>query len=91
MFLVISYDIVDDKKRNELAKLLENHGIRVQKSVFECQLDEKRYLKLKEQIEKKIDMKEDSVRYYYLCKKCIERIEISGWGTVSQEEDFIII
>ncbi|MBW1973230.1 MAG: CRISPR-associated endonuclease Cas2 [Deltaproteobacteria bacterium] len=90
-YIVISYDIVDDKKRNRVAKILLDYGRRVQKSVFECRVGEKEYLKIKERIEKTIDMNEDSVRYYFLCAKCQENIDISGWGTVTEDEETIIV
>jgi len=91
MYIVISYDIVDDKKRLRVAKLLKNYGERVQKSVFECRVDEKRYLEIKGKLEKIIDMENDSVRYYSLCQKCIGNIQISGWGTVLEDDDVIIV
>lgn len=91
MYIVVSYDIVDDKKRLRVAKLLKNYGERVQKSVFECRVDEKRYLEIKGKLEKIIDMENDSVRYYLLCQRCIGNIEISGWGTVLEDDDVIII
>ena len=66
MFVVVAYDIVDNSKRNRLAKILCNFGRRVQKSVFECQLDDGRFLKMKESIEKEIDPQWDSVRIHAL-------------------------
>lgn len=45
MYLV-SYDITSDRRRRRIANLLENYGKRIQYSVFECYLDEKRYQKL---------------------------------------------
>ena len=45
MYLV-SYDIVSDRLRNKIAKTLEGYGKRVQYSVFECDLTEKRYKEL---------------------------------------------
>jgi len=91
MFLVVTYDIVDDRKRTRVAKTLSNYGNRVQKSVFECQIDDRQYLKMKERIEKEIDMEEDSVRYYFLCARCAGNIQISGWGAVREDEDVIIV
>ncbi|MBW1990880.1 MAG: CRISPR-associated endonuclease Cas2, partial [Deltaproteobacteria bacterium] len=52
MFWVVSYDIVDDRRRLRLAKLLTDYGHRVQKSVFECDLDDRRFLALKSQVER---------------------------------------
>ncbi|NLW36114.1 MAG: CRISPR-associated endonuclease Cas2, partial [Syntrophorhabdus aromaticivorans] len=39
-FVVIAYDISDDKKRLEISDLLITYGIRVNKSVFECFVSE---------------------------------------------------
>ncbi len=62
MFVVVSYDVVADKRRNKIAKTLVGFGNRVQKSVFECELDDRNYLKMKDALEKLIDREEDSVR-----------------------------
>lgn len=40
MFIVVAYDIIDDKRRNRVAKTMEDYGTRVQYSVFECVLEE---------------------------------------------------
>lgn len=91
MFVVVSYDIVDDKKRLRVAKLLKSYGERVQKSVFECRLDDRLYLKMKREIEKIIDWEEDGVRYYILCAGCLKNVDISGVGYVREDEDVIVV
>lgn len=92
MFIVVSYDIVEDRKRNRLAKILSNYGYRVQKSVFECQLDDGRYLRMKEQIDKHIDPETDSVRYYELCARCRRAVRISGLGlSMDLDEELILV
>jgi CRISPR-associated protein Cas2 len=91
MFILVSYDVVDDRKRSLLAGELLNYGRRVQKSVFECILDERRYLEMVEKVEKIIDMTLDSVRFYVICAKCRGIIKISGWGTISDTDDVIIV
>lgn len=37
---VVVYDISDDRERTRVDKVLKNYGFRVQKSVFECKLNE---------------------------------------------------
>ena len=91
MFVVVSYDIVDDAKRTRLAKVLTSYGYRVQKSVFECQLDDRLFLEMKDAIEKMIDREKDSVRYYFLCGRCQGNVEVSGLGIVREEEEVIIV
>jgi CRISPR-associated protein Cas2 len=91
MFIIVSYDIVSNRKRYRVAKILKNYGVRVQKSVFECQIDDRQYLKMREEIEKNIDHELDSVRYYFLCSRCVGNVEVSGWGTVSYDDENVII
>jgi len=66
MFYVICYDITNDRRRTKIAKVLEGHGLRVQKSVFECVLNEKEYKSLQEKLAKLLHNKEDTMRFYPL-------------------------
>ncbi len=91
MFVVVSYDIVDDRRRNRLAKVLQDYGHRVQKSVFECELDESLYWKMKTRLENLVDREEDSIRYYFLCGRCVHNIEVSGLGVLREDEELIIV
>lgn len=43
---VVSYDITSDRLRNKIAKTLEGYGTRIQYSVFECRLGQKKYKEL---------------------------------------------
>ena len=71
MFVLITYDIstVDEAGRRRLrkvAKMCVNYGQRVQNSVFECKIDAAQCRKLEIDLEKLIDRKQDSLRFYYL-------------------------
>lgn len=85
MFYLVSYDIVDDRKRTAVSKVLLGYGNRVQKSVFECVITEKQFMELRERVERLLDFEWDSVRYYKLCKKCLETVEVAGWGAVTED------
>ncbi len=91
MLVMISYDVVDDKKRLKLMKFLKDYGERVQKSVFECNLSPELYKVVKSEVEEIINDRKDRVRYYKICKGCVEKIEISGWGEVTEDEEFLVI
>ena len=89
MFMVICFDISDDRIRYRVVKALKGFGYRVQKSVFECpSLTEKQFLKLQEQFEALIDHEQDSVRYYLLCRNCIRAVEWTGPGERPRTEKF---
>ena len=76
MFYVISYDIPNDRRRSQLAKVLKGFGTRVQYSVFEAHLNRRQYEELKCAVDRVIDSSADSVRYYVLCGACAGRISI---------------
>ena len=92
MFYRVCFDIVDNRIRYRVVKILKKFGMRVQKSVFECpNLTEEQYLKMKHKIESFIDAAEDSVRYYCLSKNCVWRTEYSGIGEAPHVEKYQVI
>lgn len=91
MFYLITYDIEEDKKRNKIAKLLEDYGTRVQYSVFECAIDYNQLEEIKKKAEDIIDKKKDSVRIYRICEGCLKEISILGSGEITKDLDFYII
>ena len=91
MLYVITYDIPDDRRRNQLAKALKGFGTRVQYSVFEAHLNRKEYEELEDVVTGIIDSSEDSVRYYALCGACARRIEVPAVGDVTSEPKTIVV
>lgn len=92
LFYLVCFDIVDDRTRTRVGKLLKGYGTRVQKSVFECpELTEKQFLKLKARVRALIDATEDSVRYYRQCKGCLELCELTGVGTLPEPKDYRVL
>ena len=41
MRYVVAYDVTDDDVRERLARRIEHHGVRIQFSVFDCELDDR--------------------------------------------------
>jgi len=91
MFIVVSYDIPDDKRRSRVAKTLEGYGYRVQKSVFECEVSPQLYERMRKRLEKRIKPDEDSIRYYSLCQNCLGKVSFSGLGQVIREKRFFVV
>ncbi|MCD6220434.1 CRISPR-associated endonuclease Cas2, partial [Candidatus Calescamantes bacterium] len=91
MFIVISYDITDDRRRDRIAKTLENYGKRVQYSVFECNLDKPMLEMMIKEVSSIMNEDEDSVRIYRLCEECKGKIKLYGKGEVTREEDVYIV
>ena len=86
-FVLIIYDIVDNRKRVKLAKLLSGYGKRVQKSAFEAMLTTQRYNKLIEEIPRSIDKTEDNVRIYKITGKG----KVTSWGEVPEFDEEIVL
>jgi len=90
-FVLVTYDIRNDRRRTRIADELKNYGVRVQYSVFECLPDDKRDAQMRRRVLKLLDEAEDSVRYYRLCENCRKMVEVQGKGEVSEDEEVWII
>lgn len=82
-FYVLTYDIVADKRRTKVARLLESIGDRVQESVFEAYLTADELDKLLKKIGKLLNVKEDSLRAYALCEGCRAKVRTVGRAEVT--------
>ncbi|HQI83420.1 MAG TPA: CRISPR-associated endonuclease Cas2 [Anaerolineae bacterium] len=91
MFVVVSYDIPQDKRRRKVMKTLEGFGTRVQYSVFECRLKPQDLNKLYARLKALIVEKEDDVRFYLLCEQCVPRIGTLGRATVTPTMEYVIV
>jgi CRISPR-associated protein Cas2 len=91
MFVVVCYDIPDDKRRARVGGTLEGFGYRVQKSVFECDITRQQWQGMQKRITNEMDPTEDSVRYYFLCQGCLANIQISGLGEVQRDKPYFVV
>ncbi|MDR3212979.1 MAG: CRISPR-associated endonuclease Cas2 [Azoarcus sp.] len=66
-FFVVAYDIPDNRRRLRISRLLEGFGRRIQKSVFECDLNRDCWQRLRLELAALADPVEDKVRFYPLC------------------------
>lgn len=89
LYILVIYDIVDNKRRTRFAKKMSGYGFRVQKSAFEAMLPENLYRKLIQEIPSLIDQKEDNIRIY----KVRGQGEVTLFGNSLQlkDEEVVII
>jgi len=85
---LVIYDLSDDKRRLNLAKLLKGYGQRVQYSGFEVMLDRVTYGRMVRAITETIEP-EDNVRIYRIHSE--GDVTILGWGEVFYEEEVIVL
>ncbi len=73
MLVIICYDVNTEtregrRRLRRVAKLCESVGQRVQKSVFECQVDRARFEALERDLLAEIDAAQDNLRLYRLAE-----------------------
>jgi CRISPR-associated protein Cas2 len=92
MRYLITYDIADDRRREDVATLLSGYGPRVQLSVFECDLRSSREaVGLRAKLRRLIDPIEDQIRLYPLDERAIRGIVVLGARVIEERQDFWIV
>ena len=81
MFVIVSYDIPETKRRTRVMKLMKNYGRHVQFSVFECDLTSTQLEELRRRLKALLHPPMDNVRLYFLAENDVARIEsLAGRG-----------
>ncbi len=96
MFILVTYDVETvseqgQKRLRQVARICKDYGLRVQNSVFECEVTEAQYTILKNKINTVIDPKLDSIRLYHLNKNKKHSIEMLGIINSYEVNDVIIL
>ena len=78
MFVLVAYDIADNKRLQRIAKIMEDYGDRVQYSVFEMEVDRSTFRQMRQRTENVLEEDEDGVKYFFLCERCAGRVEVLG-------------
>lgn len=73
-FVVIAYDITDNRRRTKVADKILQYGGRINLSVFECMLTDSQLASLQADLSKLIDGKTDKIALYCLCVDCYTKI-----------------
>ncbi len=95
MLVLVTYDVTTEtlegqRRLRHVAKVCQNYGQRVQKSVFECLVDSTQWAVLRGQLVKAINENEDSLRFYFLGKNWKPRVEHVGAGSTYDPEGPLI-
>ena len=72
MKCLIAYDISDPRRLRRVAKVLVRYGIRIEKSVFTCDLETAKIMKLQQELYK-CSKREDTILLFHLPSniKCV--------------------
>jgi len=97
MLVLITYDVSvltkDGRRRlRNIAKTCLDYGVRVQNSVFECEVDPGQFTLLKNSLLDIYNPNEDSLRFYFLGKKGRQKVEhVGAKPTVDPVRDALIL
>lgn len=83
MLVLVTYDVSvisegGQKRLRNISKTCLDYGVRVQYSVFECEITPAQFVTLKNKLMELFNPEEDSLRFYFLGKKGRQRIEHVG-------------
>lgn len=83
MLVIATYDVSTEtpagrRRLRRVAKACERVGQRVQKSVFECQVNQMQFEELERTLLAEIDLEEDNLRFYRLTEPHELRVKQYG-------------
>lgn len=90
MVMVFCYDVESDRRRRRVAALLEEWGVRVQKSVFEARLTDRQARALLARAARELGPR-DSLRMYALSAHGLARSAAIGAAPVPEQRDFWLL
>ncbi|MEW6378751.1 MAG: CRISPR-associated endonuclease Cas2 [bacterium] len=96
MLIIVTYDVSTETKAGcrrlrRVAQVCKNYGQRVQKSVFECQVNDVQFEQLRRKLLKEINKDEDNLRLYRLVGQRDNYVETYGQSrTLFFDEPLII-
>ena len=93
MKYLVVYDIAEDRVRTRIAEAIDDFGVRVQESVFECELSADALARLQARLTEFVGgSAAGSVRIYQLCDRCAGNVvSLESGGTRRMQEGWMII
>lgn len=96
MMVLVSYDVSTKNadgvyRLRKIAETCLDYGLRVQDSVFECNIDPAQWETLKERLLSTYDAEEDNLRFYFLGSNWQRRVEHHGKTDLTNIEDPLIV
>ena len=83
MLIIVTYDVSTEtsagrKRLRRVAKACERVGQRVQKSVFECTVNDMQFEQLERELLGEIDIEQDNLRFYRITEPVELRVKQHG-------------
>lgn len=96
MLILVTYDVSTEttsgrKRLRRIAKICESVGQRVQKSVFECQVNQMQYEELERKLLAEMNQEEDNLRLYRLTEHSTVHVKEFGLFRATQFDEPLLI
>ena len=78
MLRIVAYDITSPKRLRRVALACLDYGIRIEKSVFECDLRQDQFEELWEKLKSIVNSDLDSLVCYPICASCEKNVITYG-------------
>lgn len=96
MLIVVSYDVsttsaAGRRRLRRIARACQNHGQRVQYSVFECHLDPAQWRELRHRLLQLFEPHDDSLRFYFLGSNWRGDVEHHGAKVARDPDDPLLV
>ena len=96
MEFLVAYDVATDtaegrQRLRRVAQVCEAHGQRVQKSVFECQLDPAQAARLMARLRREMSERDDSLRIYRLLEPRSQYVTALGRQVAHDLHDPLVL
>lgn len=91
MNMIVAYDIANPRRLSKIARVMKDYGFRVQKSIFEVEVDEAAFREMRRRTEAVMSLAEDGVKYFSLCGRCTDTLIALGIFTVVPEEGEVLV
>lgn len=96
MWVIVAYDVntedrAGQRRLRRVAQICKDHGQRVQKSVFECSVNEAQYEQMKRKLIREIDKATDNLRIYRLIEPREHFVEAFGVDAFVNYDDPLIV
>ena len=96
MLILVAYDVATEtasgrRRLRRIAKVCQGYGQRVQKSVFECNVDKTTYQVLEKRLLDVIDVNEDNLRLYRLSEPFSDHVKEFGVFRATDFEDPLLV
>lgn len=96
MLVLVCYDVSTEtpagrRRLRRVARACQDHGVRVQYSVFECTVDPAQWTALRASLLSLIEPRTDSLRFYLLGSSARHKVEHVGARTPTDLDEPLIL